>query len=273
MGLSDLLVVLDDDTKAAGAYALWLATTSGAGLTAASPVIRPDLPPYASAEIPSEILARAQEEAENAARAALSRFSDTAKEGGITVHQRLFGTLAGEVAREITNIARFYDLTIVDQGDPERPHSLEIIESVLFGSGRPILAVPYFFKPSPRLRTALVAWDNSSPAARALGNALPLLALANEVQIVTVAEVPDETVSRAHQELVRHLARHGIDATPRTLISVGDVANTLLSHIADTGADLLVMGGYGHSRVREMVLGGATRDILRAMTAPVLMSH
>jgi nucleotide-binding universal stress UspA family protein len=272
MRMSDLLVVLDPELEAAGRYALWLAKELGAGLTAASPVLEPSLA-YISAELPGEILSKIQEEAEHAASMVLSGFVERGKQRGVPIETLVVKALAGEAGREIRKIARSYDLSILDQGDPDSSRSNELIESALFGSGRPILVVPYIFKDPGKLDTVLVAWDSSQAAARALGDSLPLLARAKRVQIVTVEDVSDPTTSRLQKDIVRHLARHEIKAATETLISGGDAANTLLSHAADVGADLIVMGGYGHSRIREMVLGGVTREILRSMTVPVLMSH
>lgn len=173
----------------------------------------------------------------------------------------------------VGRLARYHDMAILSQGDPERSPSTDTIEGALFTSGRPVLVVPYIFRGDVRFETILVAWDESQTAARAFADALPLLAVAHRVQVVRVAELTDEAAGRFLPAAVRHLSRHGIEAEGKTLFSVGDVASTLLSHAADVGADLLVMGGYGHSRLREVVLGGATREILRSMTLPVLMSH
>jgi nucleotide-binding universal stress UspA family protein len=273
MAWNDLFVTLDSASDPAGLYALWLADTLGLGLTAAVPSVEPHLPTYLGAELPSDLLVKAREEAEDMARIALSRFAEMAKERGVALDTRIVKCLAGETGRDIMRLARYFDLTILGQGNPDQERSSEIVESTLFGSGRPILIVPYIFKEPGRLKTAVVGWDGGNTAARALADALPLLARAQNVQIVTVADRADETVRRSHLELIRHLARHGMEAEARTLFSVGDPANTLLSHAADSSADLLVMGGYGHSRMRELILGGVTRDILRSMTVPVLMSH
>jgi nucleotide-binding universal stress UspA family protein len=273
MALNDILVLLDSDDEAAGRYALWLAETLDAHLTAVSPIIEPRLPVFVSSEMPGEFLSKVREEAEDAARQVLSRFAEAAKQHKVAVEPQTMKALAGEVGREIRNTARYHDLTVLNQGDPEKDQSTEIIESTLFGSGRPILIVPYIFKEPGRLETVLVGWDGGPAAARALSDALPLLGAARSVQLVTVADASEEWVGRSHLALVRHLSHHRIQAEAKTLFGADDAASALLSHGADIGADLLVMGGYGHSRMREMVLGGATRAILRSMTLPVLMSH
>jgi nucleotide-binding universal stress UspA family protein len=271
--LNDLLVLLDRDREGGGRYALWLAGTLGASLTAVAPVVEPRLPAFISGEIPGDFLSKVRDEAEDAARLMLTRFADTAKQQQVPVENQVMRSMDGEIGREIGSEARYHDLTVLNQGDPEWARPDEFIESALFSSGRPVLIVPYIFREPARLDTVLVGWDGGTAAARALGDALPLLRVARHIQIVTVAQPSEEWVHRSHAALVRHLARHDIEAESKIVINAGDPANTLLSHAADTGADLLVMGGYGHSRLREMVLGGATRGILRSMTIPALMAH
>ena len=117
----------------------------------------------------------------------------------------------------------------------------------------------------------LIAWDGSIPAARAVGDALPFLKRARDVVIVQVdAKTPERCDGTM---LKQHLSRHAIDARIKGAASAGDVANTLLSYAADMAADLLVMGAYGHSRLREEIFGGTTRTVMESMTFPVLMSH
>ena len=132
--------------------------------------------------------------------------------------------------------------------------------------------VPYNHN-ATRLKTVLIAWDGGLPASRAVQDALPVLAMADRVEVVTV-NGGTSGGNRPTDDLARHLARHGI-RVERKSISHGDinVANALLSYADDVSADLLVMGGYGHSRLREIVLGGTTRTILQSMTLPALMAH
>jgi nucleotide-binding universal stress UspA family protein len=144
---------------------------------------------------------------------------------------------------------------------------------LLLRSGRPALIVPYFYSKEPNFETITVAWDGSVPAARALADSIPLLRRASRVSIVKVLVDEPYDTDEAASRLVQHLVRHGVDAQFRGLPSSVAVAETLLSDLADSGSDLLVMGAYGHSRLREVVLGGATRTILNSMTVPVFMSH
>jgi nucleotide-binding universal stress UspA family protein len=175
--------------------------------------------------------------------------------------------------------ARYADLTILGQLDPDsgKPETFRPRpEQVTLASGRPILVVPYAGNFPSLGRRVLIGWNASQEAARAVSDAMPLLTAA---EIVTVLTVDPREGPRAHGELPGadislHLARHGVKAEIERTVS-GDlpVGEVLLSRAADLGADLLVMGAYGHSRARELLLGGATRSLLRSMTLPVLMSH
>jgi nucleotide-binding universal stress UspA family protein len=175
--------------------------------------------------------------------------------------------------------ARYADLAILGQLDPDsgepdliRPRP----EQVTLASGRPILVVPYAGNFPNLGRRVVIGWNASREAARAVNDAMPLLTAAEIVSILTID--PREG-PRAHGELPGadislHLARHGVKAEiERTVSADLPVGEVLLSRAADLGADLLVMGAYGHSRTRELLLGGATRSLLRSMTLPVLMSH
>ena len=125
-----------------------------------------------------------------------------------------------------------------------------------------------------KLDRVMVCWDGSWVAARAIGDAMPLLQRAGRVEVVIVTKERGKQDQIEGADMGAHLARHGLNVEVKR-IPTGDidVAAMLLSHAADEGIDFIVMGGYGHSRLREFVLGGVTRSILQSMTAPVLMSH
>lgn len=175
--------------------------------------------------------------------------------------------------------ARYADVTILGQLDPDRAET-ELIrprpEHVAIASGRPVLIVPYAGHFENVGRRVLIAWSATREAARAVADAMPLLASA---EMVTVLTIDARRTAAGHGELpgadiTLHLARHGVKAQIETTVSAGlPVGEVLLSRLADLGADLLVMGAYGHSRAREVLLGGATRSVLHSMTVPVLMSH
>jgi nucleotide-binding universal stress UspA family protein len=164
---------------------------------------------------------------------------------------------------------------VVGQTDPEQalPDDL-LIEAALFESGRPMVVVPYIQKDDLKLGHILVCWDGSRNAARAIADSMPFLTRGKKVEIVIVASGDGKVDELPGADLGDHLARHGLTVEVKRLVAADlDVSNVILSYAADCAADLIVMGGYGHSRLREFILGGATRGILQSMTVPVLMAH
>jgi nucleotide-binding universal stress UspA family protein len=144
----------------------------------------------------------------------------------------------------------------------------------LFDSGRPILIVPYIQTKPLKLARAMVCWDGSRAAARALGDAMPFLIRSGAVDVVALADRAPKSEEIPEFDLAAHLARHGIVTKLQTIYAAGgDVTASILNHVENESVDLLIMGGYGHSRLREFVLGGVTRRILETMTVPVLLSH
>lgn len=172
---------------------------------------------------------------------------------------------------------RYSDLVVIGQYDPDEVPSAvlpDFPEYMVLNAGRPVLIVPYAGRFEVTGRRVLVAWDASVSATRAVTNAIPLLKQADMVDIAVFnpGEGGDAHGEQPGADIALYLARHGIKvnvATQNTDIAVGEA---LLSYAADLGSDMLVMGGYGHSRFREILLGGVTRTVLQSMTLPVLMS-
>jgi nucleotide-binding universal stress UspA family protein len=216
-----------------------------------------------------------REESRAAAKAAIDRFEAAARRDGLSAEHRMFETSLGEAISLFGRIARRFDLSVVKQQEPDRPNGDDlIVEAALFQSGRPTVIVPYIQKTPLKLDRILVAWDGSHGAARAIGDAMPFLHRAKAVDIVMVTTGDTKKDEVPGVEIGQHLARHGLKVDVRQLVADGiDVANTILSYAADNAVDFMVMGGYGHSRLREFVLGGATRSILQTMTVPTLMAH
>src|SRR5262249_37066669 len=165
------------------------------------------------------------------------------------------------------------DLAVVGQDEPEGERSdTPVAEGALFESGRPLILVPYIHKAGLKLDRVMVCWDGSRPAARAVADAMPLLTRAGQVDVVIVEQVKSDEMPGA--DVAAHLARHGLKVTvERVARGDVDVKDALLNYAADSAADMIVMGGYGHSRMREFILGGVTRGMLASMTVPTLMSH
>jgi nucleotide-binding universal stress UspA family protein len=210
-----------------------------------------------------------------AAQAAIDRFEAAAARQGLSAEHRLIEASLGGAAGLFGRMARRFDLAVVGQMEPDRmaPDTL-FVESALFESGRPIVVVPYIQNEGLKLGRVLVCWDGSRNAARAMADAMPFLRRGTAIEIVTVSDGRGAKDEIAGADIGQHLARHGLAVEVKRLVADDtDVASTILSYAADCAADFIVMGGYGHSRLREFVLGGMTRSMLGAMTVPALMSH
>ncbi len=178
----------------------------------------------------------------------------------------------------VIGYSRGADMTMIGQYDPDHAEGMnpDNPDQIILRSGRPILVIPYVKVPaSIPAKKAVVAWDGSREATRALHDAIPLLQQAKKVELFTVAEPKSAAAQYAKLDLViAHLQRYGIaaqgDQLTRGDLDIGDM---LLNHIVDIGADMLVAGAYGHSRLREVVLGGVTRSLLSYCSVPVLMSR
>ena len=173
--------------------------------------------------------------------------------------------------------SRAADLIVAGQTDPDWGASplVDVAEHLALGSGRPVLVVPYVGRYPQIGRNVVIAWKAGRESARAVFDALPILKQAEQVQILEIDERgPRRNGTPVDSPIAVALARHGIKPTVRTSIA-GDISvgDEILSRLADMGADLLVMGAYGHSRLRELVFGGVTRHIAKHMTVPTLFSH
>ncbi len=283
MRLRDLLLVLDGSARDAARLetALELARTVGAHLTGLCPLellLPADLAfalgGYPEALALQSAVEQLQDQANARAATIEAEFRAGLARAGVNGDWR---TAPGPVGPAIAAAARHADLTVIGQDDPDHrvpPAGRHMIEDVLLAAGRPLLLLPYAGRFPAIGRNVLIAWTPTREAARAVGDALGLIEPAAQVTVLTVARAGGgDAVPGA--EIAAHLARHGLAVTAARSVSDGQIheADMLLSYAADLGADLLVMGGYGHSRVRELTLGGVTRSVLRHMTLPVLMSH
>jgi nucleotide-binding universal stress UspA family protein len=275
--IKDIVVSLSLDAThdPAAHYAVSLAEAFEAHVAGIAFAFEPVIAPAYMGSLPAEIVDTQRAANKRTAEAAVARFEQAAKRSGLSAeHRILSATLAG-AADSFGRLARRFDLAVVGQGEPKTlaPQEL-LIEAALFESGRPVIIVPYIHKAPLKLDRVVVAWDGSRTATRAIADALPLLARAKAVEVLIVAGGRTKSDEVPGADVGQHLARHGLKVEVKRIVSTDvDVPNTILSHVADTSADVLVMGGYGHSRLREFVLGGATRGILNSMTVPVLMSH
>jgi len=258
----------------AATYAISIATAFRAQVTGIAFLYEPVIPDGTLGGVPVELIELQREENSKTAKGAVSRFEAAAKAAGVAAQTRTLDATFGGGATAFAHVARRFDLAVVGQAQRERGASEELmIEGALFESGRPVIVVPYIQKQGLSLARVLACWDGSRTSARAIGDAMPLLERAKAVDLVIVTE------ERKHDEITganmnEHLARHGVAANAKR-IAKADLAveDAILSYAADSGADFMVMGGYGHSRLREFILGGVTRGVLASMTVPVFMSH
>jgi nucleotide-binding universal stress UspA family protein len=275
--IKDIVVNLGvgERTNQASEYAISLAAAFDAHLTGIAFLYDPIVPISGAGYIPGEVIESQERDSKAAAKVAIDRFTAASDRAGISTDSLTVSASLSGVGEMFSRIARRFDLAIVGQAEPEKSAIEEVIaEATLFESGRPVIVVPYIQKEPFKLDQVMVCWDGSRAAARAIGDAVPLLKQSKRVEIVIVANERGKEEEIAGADLGEHLARHDLNVeVKRTVLSDVDVADILLSHAADSGADFMVMGGYGHSRLREFVLGGVTRSIFRTMTVPVLMSH
>jgi nucleotide-binding universal stress UspA family protein len=259
----------------AGDYALSLAEAFGAHVLGVAVSYDPVIPGTLMGGIPPEIIDSQRVESNKKASAAIARFEQAAKRAGISAGSRTIQSSISGAADEINHIGRRFDLVVVGQPDRQKPLPDDVIsEGVLFETGRPVIFVPFIHKGGMKVDRIMVCWDGSRAATRAIADAMPILKKAKQVEVVIVSGKPGRQDEISGADLGQHLARHGLKIEVKRITSPDiDVPSTILSHAADSSADMIVMGGYGHSRLREFVLGGATRGMLAAMTVPVLMSH
>ena len=278
MAIRDILVHLDAAPAATARLVLaaTLARRHGARLTGLA-VIDIVLPPIATPDgggaALGALLDAMRRDALVEAEGIRTHFEETLFRLGVAGEWRVAEGLTAEL---VARHGRTADLVVLGQPDPEggAPNATAVFEGALFSSGRPVLMVPHAGRFADVGRRVLIAWNRRREAARAVHDALPLMAGADQVLVLTVGPQPDEAGDDPSAELLRHLARHDLPAhAAHETADELDVADIILNRAAESGADLLVMGAYGHSRLREFVLGGATRSILRQMTLPVLMAH
>jgi nucleotide-binding universal stress UspA family protein len=267
---------LDKSRDSVRDYAISIAETFDSHIAGVAFADGSNIPGFFTPDVPSRILTSIVAEQDRAARDAIVRFEAAAKRSSLSAEPRLVTQSEFGPPVVFSAIARRFDLSVVMQSSDDQGANNDIlIEATLFDSGRPLIVVPYIQKGGLKLDRIVCCWDGSRAATRAINDALPLLKRSQAVELFIV----DNKRTAGERETLgveigHHLARHGVTIEVETVPAADiDVADAILSHVSDSSASMIVMGGYGHSRLREFVLGGATRGILSTMTVPVFMSH
>ena len=216
-----------------------------------------------------------QQRAAQRSAAALTIFETEARNAGISHASRSIEDLPGEAASMLGAAARLYDLTVVLQPDAAQDtYDNRTATEVLFQAGGPVLFVPHIFRGTFRANRIGICWDGSRLAARAFKDARPFLSQAEALVTISINEAQVVPTEASARKLTEHMARAGLTTTLLELTAEhSEIEPSILSLAADESLDMLVMGAYGHSRLQEGILGGVTREMLKTMTIPTLMSH
>lgn len=278
MSLKDIMVLVDSSRHAAARLdvAIQLANDHDAHLTGLFVRMVPHVPQFVMSQLGPEVQKVQRQYADEAAATAKKLFEEKVRAGGVRSEWR---DVEGSLVESVCLHAKYTDLIVIGQRDTSQEAmegEEQLVDQVVLDAGRPVLVVPYAGHFRTVGRKIMVAWNASREATRAVNDSLPLLQKAREVEIMAInprggraghGDVPGA-------DIALHLARHDVKANAEHIFSDDiDPGSMLLSRAADEGIDLIVMGAYGRSRLRELVLGGATRHLLRHMTVPVLMSH
>ncbi|SJZ89971.1 Nucleotide-binding universal stress protein, UspA family [Enhydrobacter aerosaccus] len=279
MGYKVILVHCDGGKTAAGriGVAVELASRFDAHLVGLYVRPRFEAPIFSDGSLAMDALYRNYEAAVKADEAAASGLFKAALEGKGRSYE--WHTAEGYADEALADFAHGADLVVVSQAEPE-PSAMgalpDLPERLALATERPVLVVPHIGVTGATGKTVLLCWNGRRESGRAAADALPLLEKADKVLVLTIDPpkgVGDEEPTSA-ASAVTWLERHGVKAAlQRDTAADADVGDIILSRAADSSADLIVMGVYGHSRVREMMLGGASRTILSSMTVPILIAH
>lgn len=270
---SILLHLTKSDTQEAFIeVALGLAVQHGAHINAVYAMAPVNPPTSFMGFVPPEFIERSIEEEKQRAVAATLSFKTLADRAKISYETHQEDGYAVNVLNKHAPAADLVIVAQVDQDDDLTAQYQFLNDELVVSCSKPILIVPYSGKYRDFGKHVLVAWNNTHESARALQYALPFLKLADKVTLLSINPASDQT--NQNSAILAYLNRHQIKADLKVShwkdVSVG---NAMLDSLVDLSADMIVMGAYGHSRIREMILGGATKEVLEQMTAPVLFAH
>jgi nucleotide-binding universal stress UspA family protein len=278
MGLKDIVVYVDsaEATKPRVGFAVALAKAQGAHLIGIAFAPTALLPLY-GADVGFADMSEVLDGVKTQSEAALEAFRLRAEQAGVSCEARLIQGMGEEFPGDFACRARHADLAILGQPRDADPliGQYALVERCLFASGRPVIIVPADPAKLAIDGTIVAAWDGSAEAARAFNDALSFLTGAKRVVMLAVGEQPAEGgCGPSEDDMLAHLRRHGIKVEPlRIAPGEGDVARLLLTAAGEAGADMIVMGAFHHSRMRQFILGGVTATMLEAATIPLFMAH
>ncbi|KQT59913.1 universal stress protein UspA [Methylobacterium sp. Leaf456] len=276
-GVRDVMVALTeegrgDEVASSLGYGLTLARDAGAHLTVESASIRFVTTGLVLGNFVDELVGAENRRMASLARSTAERIAQDAARAGVVCTTESPSLQYDRLVARLSALARLHDLTILDAEPLAVLPDRDVIEGLLFESGRPLIVVP----PGGdtfQARRIIVAWDGSAQAARAANDALPFLRAAEAVALVCVDE-PERLQDRVPGvEFAPHLARHGVTVTVEDRPADGDAAEALRRAAAGFRADLIVMGAFRHSRLREWILGGVTQSLLARCDLPLFMAH
>ncbi len=279
MSIKTILVYLPSEGNASAILEPTLKLASIRGAHVIGFHLIPDLPIYGEfpAEVSADVMERLEKAGKDAADAAKRVFDESLKSSQLTSEWRCFKASYVLGTDLIAQQARSADLIVCPKPNDESPDAWsDFAETAIIRSGRPVLILPGVQPQKPVGKHVIIAWNDTREAARAVFDSLDLIKGAETVRAVTLIETEKK---RAEAEalganLIASLARHGISASFQVSFAAsGSAGESILSTLLDEGCDLLVMGGYSHSRLREMIFGGVSRDILRETWVPTLVSH
>jgi nucleotide-binding universal stress UspA family protein len=271
----DILVQIDNakSCESRRQAAVALAEKFGAHVTGLYVIEPVQLPAYAEVAIGADLLEQSHREYERQAEEASKAFRSAMDRAGVANEFRIE---EGLTSLKTIEHGHYSDLLVLSQANEDDPNDISggLVDEVVLGVGRPVLVVPYVGMRDTIGKKVLLAWNGSRESVRALHDAMPILQAAEKVVVMSVNPKESEDQHIAGADISLHLARHDVNTVVNSTVSREiEIGDTLLSRASDEGVDLIVMGAYGHSRFRELVLGGATRHLLQHMTVPVMMSH
>lgn len=263
----------DEAPSSALPYGISLAREAGAHVTVQAASVKLAMPHAFVSRVATDLVFAENRRLDALAREVAETARQAAAAAGLASTTQAPQLAYPDLIESFTSLARVHDLTVLDSEPVAVAVDRGLIEAVLTDSGRPLIVVPPG-RDAFGAGRIVVAWDGSAKAARALNDAMPLLRGASQVEVVSVTGEKDLGGAVPGADVAPHLARHGVNATVLDLpVQRNDVAETLRNHASLTRADLIVMGAFVHSRLRQMVLGGTTQSLLKTCPVPLFLTY